>query len=324
MVVDGVVFAATSSLAQPGARGTLFGLEAETGAMLWSLDTIESEDLWGHPEINSGGGSWQPPAVDLETGVAHWGISNAYPYPGVPGFPNGASRPGDNRWTASVLAIDTATGELRWGHQAVPHDLFDRDMVLAGLATLDGGRKEVISTGKAGRVIGLDPDGTVLWDTPVGTHQNDDLESFEGEMEVLPGISGGVVTPIAIAEGVVFVSVVNAPVTYAGPEDDTGGAVRLGTFPSQLVAIEAVSGAILWDVELPGDGYGGATVVNDLVFTSVITGQILAFDRPTGEQVWSYQAPSGINGSPAFVDGMLLIPVGFGDPPLLLALQLSP
>ena len=196
-------------------------------------------------------------------------------------------------------------------------------MILAGVATVAGGRKVVISAGKAARVIGLDPDGTVLWDTRVGKHQNDDIESFEGELEVLPGISGGVVTPLAIAEGVVFVSVVNAPVTYAGPEDSSGGAVRFGTFPSQLVAIDAASGKVVWDVELPGDGFGGATVVNDLVFTSVITGQILAFDRVTGAQVWSYQAPGGINGSPAFVDDMLVIPVGFGDPPVLLALQLS-
>ncbi len=322
-VADGVVLAATSSLAQPGARGTLFGLDAASGEILWSFDTIESEDLWGHPEINSGGGSWQTPSIDLEAEVTYWGISNAYPYPGVPGFPNGTSRPGDNRWTASILALDTASGELRWGHQAVPHDLFDRDMILAGVATLAGGRKVVISAGKAARVIGLDPDGTVLWDTPVGKHQNDGVESFEGKLEVLPGISGGVVTPLAIAEGVVFVSVVNAPVTYAGPEDSSGGAVRLGTFPSQLVAIDAASGRIVWDVELPGDGFGGATVVNDLVFTSVITGQVLAFDRATGAQVWSYRAPGGINGSPAFVDDMLVIPVGFGDPPVLLALQLS-
>ena len=112
----------------------------------------------------------------------------------MPGFPNGSSRPGDNRWTGSILAIDTASGELLWGHQAVPHDLFDRDMILAGIATLDGGRKVVISSGKAARVIGLDTDGTVLWDTPVGMHQNDDRDLFEGELEVLPGNAGGVLT----------------------------------------------------------------------------------------------------------------------------------
>ena len=100
--------------------------------------------------------------------------------------------------------------------------------------------------------------------------------------------------------------------------------MRLGEFPSQLVAIDAASGEIVWEADLPGDGFGAATIVNDLVFTSVITGQILAFDRATGEPVWSYQAPVGLSGSPAFVDDMLVIPIDFGDPPVLLALQLSP
>jgi hypothetical protein len=49
---------------------------------------------------------------------------------------------------------------------------------------------------------------------------------------------------------------------------------------------------------------------------------ILAFDRETGEAVWTYQAPGGINGWPAFVEDMLIIPVGFGDPPVLLTLEL--
>ena len=73
---------------------------------------------------------------------------------------------------------------------------------------------------------------------------------------------------------------------------------------------------------LPGDSFGGATVVNDLVFTSVLSGLILALDRETGETVWTYQAPGAINGWPAFVEDKLIIRVGFGDPPVLLALEL--
>ena len=323
-VANGLVLAATSALRKPGGRGTLYALDQETGEIVWSFDTIESEDLWGNPEMNSGGGAWYPPAVDIEAGVSYWGTSNPYPFPGAPGFPNGSSRPGDNRWTDSILAIDLATGELRWGHQVVPHDLFDRDTVLTAIVDLPDGKKVIVNTGKVGRVIGLDPDGAVLWDTPVGMHKNDDLESFEGALEVLPGSLGGVETPIAVADGVVYVSVVNAPITYRGPEETSSGfPVGLGSFDSQLVAIDAASGEILWDVPLPGDCFGGATVVNDLVFTSVFTGEILAFDRATGAKVWSYQAPGGINGWPAFVDDRLVIPVGFGKPPVLLTLMLD-
>ena len=316
------VLAATSSLSQPGARGTLFALAQETGEVLWSFNTIESEDLWGHPEINSGGGAWYPPSFDLDRRVSYWGTSNPYPFPGVEGFPNGSSRPGDNKWTDSILAVDLDTGALRWGHQAVSHDIFDRDAVLT--AVVDFGDAEdpvIISTGKLGRVIGLDPKGSVLWDTPVGVHLNDELTSFEGELKVLPGVAGGVVTPIAVADGVVYVSVVNAATVYAGPDKPTVDA-QIGTLNSQLVAIDAATGGIIWDTDLPGDSFGGATVVNDLVFTSVITGLILALDRETGETVWTHQSPGGINGWPAFAEDTLIMPVGFGEPPVLLALAL--
>ena len=321
LVAGGTVFAATSSLAQPGARGALYALDPSTGEIRWSFNTIVSEDVWGNPAINSGGGAWYPPALDLDAGVSYWGISNPYPYPGVEGYALGSSRPGDNRWTNSILAVDIATGELRWGVQHIPHDIFDRDAVLTGIATLEDGRTVVISTGKLGRVFGLDPDGTVLWDTSVGLHQNDHLTEFEGEIEVMPGNAGGVVTPIAVAEGVVYVSVVNAPTKYL-PDVPEGVGTSLGVHPSQMVAIDAATGDILWETDLPGDGFGGATVVNDLVFTSVITGLILALDRETGEIVWGHQAAGGINGWPAVAGDTIVIPVGFGDPGFLLALRL--
>ncbi len=322
VVAGGTVFAATSSLAQPGARGALYALDPSTGEVRWSFNTIVSEDVWGNPAINSGGGAWYPPSIDVEAGVSYWGISNPYPYPGVPGFPNGESRPGDNRWTDSILAIDITTGELRWGVQHIAHDIFDRDAVLTGIATLADGRRVIISSGKMGRVVGLDPDGTVLWDTPVGLHQNDHLTEIEGEVEVMPGNAGGVVTPLAVAEGTVYVSVVNAPTTYE-PDVAEGTGTSLGVHPSQLVAIDAATGDIRWETDLPGDGFGGATVVNDLVFTSVITGLILALDRETGEIVWKHQAAGGINGWPAVAGDTLLIPIGFADPGFLLALRLG-
>ena len=36
-------------------------------------------------------------------------------------------RPGDNRWTESLVALDVDTGELKWGYQYVPHDPWDLD-----------------------------------------------------------------------------------------------------------------------------------------------------------------------------------------------------
>ena len=325
IVAGELVLAATSSLSQPGSRGVLFGLDPTTGEVVWSFDTIESPDLWGNPFVNSGGGAWYPPAVDLEAGLVFWGISNAYPFPGVPGFPNGSSRPGDNRWTASVLALDLATGALRWGFQHFPHDIFDRDMVLSAIATVetsDGPERVVINTGKGAVVAGFDPlSGERLWSTSVGRHQNDDLPSFEGSLQVLPGTAGGVETPIAMAEGIVYVAVVNAPVTYDSPTDSEGQ-TEIGVFPSQVVALNASSGEIVWDVEVPGDSFGGVTVVNDLLFVSLIDGRLLALSRDDGTQLWSRQLPAGINAWPAVAGDMIVLPAGLGLTPQLVALRL--
>ena len=40
---------------------------------------------------------------------------------------NGPARPGDNKWTGSIVALNPDTGKLVWGFQAVPHDTHDWD-----------------------------------------------------------------------------------------------------------------------------------------------------------------------------------------------------
>ena len=311
------MLAATSSLSIPGSRGVLYALDPATGETAWSFDTIESPDLWGRPALNSGGGAWYPPAVDTASGLVYWGTSGPYPFPGAEGFPNGSSRPGDNRWTNSVLALGLEDGALRWARQQVPHDLFDHDSVLTALATAEdggGARAVVVNAGKHGRVAGFDPaSGERLWDTPVGLHKNDGLASFEGELWVLPGAAGGVVTPIATADGAVYAATVNAPTFYSSPEESSGGfTTALGEHPSQVVALDAASGDVLWDVEVPGDSFGGTTVVNDLLFGSLIDGRAFALDRATGREVWSLRLEGGINGWPAVAGDTIVVPVGIG------------
>jgi glucose dehydrogenase len=324
---DGLVFAATAGYGA-GTVATIYALDAETGDIVWDFEVIEDPDLWGNPELNSGGGVWYPPTIDEDRGIAYFGTGNPYPFPGAKGFPNGSSRPGDNRWTDSIVALDIETGELAWGRQAIPHDIFDRDAMLTARVDVevDGEERSIaISTGKLGVVYGLDADtGDVIWETSVGTHLNDELTEIDGPTLVYPGSLGGVQTPLAIAEGTIYTCVMNAPTQYAGPEETSFGfTVQLGTANSELVAIDAATGEIEWSVELDGDALGGATVSGDLVFTSTFDGQVLALDRSTGETVWSYQADGGINGWPALAGDELYVPVGTSDPPQLLKFELG-
>lgn len=44
---------------------------------------------------------------------------------------------------------------------------------------------------------------------------------------------------------------------------------------------------------------------------------MIALDRATGETVWTWQAPGGINGWPAVADDLMLWPVGAPNPSVL-------
>lgn len=319
-LVGGCVLVSTQALAA-GSRGTLYALDHADGRIVWQVETVP-DDFWGDPEVNHGGGAWYPPAVDPATGTSYWGTSNPWPSPGYPGFPAGASRPGANEDTNSLLAIDAA-GTTTWKHQVFPHDIWDRDMVLAMLTEDGDGEPVVVHTGKGGHVLGYDPaTGEVRWEVEVGMHENDDLTTFDGPTTVMPGVLGGVETPPAAADGVGYFAVVNAPSTYETPEDTFNLAPQLATHPSDLVALDLATGEEVWSVELPGDALGGATVVGDLVLTSTYQGLLLAHDRATGEEVWRHDAGGSVNGWPAVAGDTIVWPISGGEVSHLLALRL--
>ena len=62
-----------------------------------------------------------PGTYDPELDTLYWTTSNA-----APDFV-GDSRPGDDLYTACVLAIDPNTGKLKWYFQFTPHDVYDYD-----------------------------------------------------------------------------------------------------------------------------------------------------------------------------------------------------
>ena len=77
------------------------------------------------------------------------------------------------------------------------------------------------------------------------------------------------------------------------------------------------------DRRSPATRWARATVVNDLVFTALLDGQIVALDRATGtHRVAHRRAPGGINGWMAVAGDLLVVPVGNADPPRLVAYRL--
>jgi outer membrane protein assembly factor BamB len=307
-----------------GSIGYLEALDASTGKVDWRFDTVDSKDLWGHPEVNSGGGAWYPPAIDTRTGVVYWGVANPAPFVGTIQYPNGSSRPGANLYTDSMVALSARSGKLQWFHQAFPHDLYDRDQVQAMLVPVakpvNRSRLVAVSTGKGGYVLGLNPQtGRLLWKTGVGLHQSGDLPRLSAPTTVLPGTYGGVLAPPASADGVVYAAALNAPSTLQ-PDKTAYFGGKVGTMDGDVVAMSARTGKIAWDSKVPGDPTGGVTVVNNLVLTATYQGEVLALNRATGAVVWSYRAPGEINGWMSVVGDQILLPVA--SPAQLLSLKL--
>lgn len=326
VIADGTVIAGSvpvsiGGIYAPGDRGVVTALDAATGDVRWTFDTVRG-DLWGHPEVNSGGGAWYPPVVDLDRRLVYVGVANPAPFPGTAEWPNGTSRPGADLYTDSVVALGLDTGELAWFHQVTPHDIFDRDQVHTLMATLDDDRDVLVSAGKSGVLVGLDPDdGTALWRTEVGVHHNDDLEALDGPTTVAPGTYGGVLTPPSTADGVVYAATVDAP-SELTPDETAYFGAPLGTEDGEVSAVDAATGEILWSTAVPGDPLGATTVVNDLVLTVLLDGTILALDRANGDVVATFDAGGGVNGWLAVAGDEVFVPVGNSAPPQLLALGL--
>jgi outer membrane protein assembly factor BamB len=305
-----------------GDRGVVTALDRASGEVVWEFDTVEGDDVWGNPAVNSGGGAWYPPAVDLERGLVYVGTANPAPFPGTADHPNGTSRPGDNLYTDSVVALDLATGALVWFHQVTQHDIFDRDQVHTQLVTLDDGSDVVVSSGKSGVVVGLDPDdGTVRWETEVGHHENDDLLELDGPTTVAPGTYGGVLTPPAWSDGVVYLPVVNAPVELL-PDATAYFGADVTAGEGEVAAVDAATGEVIWSSTVPGQPLGGATVINDLVLTTLLDGTLVALDRDTGAIVRTLELGAGTNGWMAVVNDTLIIPLATQPPARLVTFGL--
>jgi PQQ-dependent dehydrogenase (methanol/ethanol family) len=109
-------------------RGFFSAYDAQTGKLLWRWYTVPSPDepggnTWPDTGIYKigGGAAWMPPAVDVELGLVIFGTGNPNP-----DF-DGSARAGDNLFTCAIVALDIATGKMRWYFQEVKHDIWDYD-----------------------------------------------------------------------------------------------------------------------------------------------------------------------------------------------------
>lgn len=316
-----------------GSAGVLWALDAATGRPRWRWAEVPAS-LWGHPEVNAGGGLWHPPAFDGD-GALYVGVANPLPFLGTDAYPWGASRPGPNRWNNSIVKLDAATGRFLWGRQVLPHDVYDWDLEAPVILAAAGGRRIAIAAGKMGVVYAFDAQsGELLWKRSVGLHNghdDDNLLAMRGDaarlrfpLRVLPDNWGGVQTPMASDGRTVYVPVNNLYVVWRSQTVWKQQDVLEGT--GELVALDVATGRVRWDRRLPHGVYGAATVANDVVFTTTVEGTVWGISTRDGRVLWNARLPAGSIAPVGVVGDTLLaggsLPFAEGQQPALVAWRL--
>lgn len=112
-----------------GIPGDPRAFDLKTGKELWRFHIVPrpGEANFGTWGVNGwqdrrGPGSWVPVTVDDQTGTVFIALGN----PTDQNF--GATRPGDNLYSSSIIALDAVSGQLKWYWQTTHHDIFDWDV----------------------------------------------------------------------------------------------------------------------------------------------------------------------------------------------------
>ncbi len=128
-------------------RGFVDAYDAKTGQRAWRFWTIPApgepgSETWRGDAWKTGSGTtWVTGSYDPALNLVYWGVGN----PG-PDW-NGDSRPGDNLYTCSLIALDGDTGALRWHFQFTPHDTHDWDRNARPRSLRGGNSRQAQKTG---------------------------------------------------------------------------------------------------------------------------------------------------------------------------------
>jgi glucose dehydrogenase len=290
-------------------------LSAATGKQIWSFKTLTGEDQGVQALGLGSGGAWQTPLVGSDGSVT-FGIGNPYQ-----SAASAMAHPSAQLYTDSDVNLDAATGKLRWYYQGVPNDFEDWDMQASPISTSVNGVPAVIGSGKLGIVFAMNAStGAVLWKTPVGEHNGHDNESrlmlehkstLKAPFTIAPGELGGVLTNMAVAGGSVYLATVDDSMTYSSLSVPVPS--KAGAPAGEVEALSLATGKVEWDTKVPSLPLGAATVSNDLVFTTLFNGVLLALNRDTGAIVYRLRLPTTTNAPIAIAGNAVIVAAGNGQ-----------
>jgi alcohol dehydrogenase (cytochrome c) len=347
IIVKGMVITGVSG-GEFGIVGRVEARDAKTGKMVWVRPTVEGHmgtkdgkengvtgkvnatwpgDMWK----TGGAATWLGGAYDADTNLIFYGTGNPAPW-------NAHTRPGDNLYSTSTVAINPDTGKIVWHYQYTPNDGWDYDGVNELVSFDSGGKKLAGHADRNGFFYVLDRTNGKLvnafpfvkqidWAKGIdlktgrpmetGVRAGDPTKSADGKkgetIFVAPSFLGGKNwMPMAYSPDTNLFYVPanewgmdlwNEPVTYKK------GAAYLGAgftikplnedYIGALRAIDPNSGKIVWEYKNNAPLWGGVmTTGGGLVFTGTPEGYLKAFDAKTGKELWKFQTGSGVVGCP--------------------------
>lgn len=355
IVVKGKVLVGSSG-GEMGVRGWIAALDANTGREVWRAYNLGPDrdikigprfkPFYAHDRgANLGVSTWPGEAWKIGGGVV-WGWLSYDPqlnlvYYGTsnPGPWNVTKRPGDNKWTASILARDPDTGELVWAFQVTPHDMWDYDAVneniLVDLPIGGAMRKVLVHFDRNGYAYTIDrTTGEVLlaksfvpmnWSSSVDLSTGRPVVNPEKRttfapkvLNICPSLEGGKnQQPAAFSPstGLFYVPTNNlcmdwemrevsyiAGTPYIGAmAPETGGP---GGYRGEFMAWDATTGRKVWGIKEPYPVWGGAlATAGGVVFYGTLDGWFKAVDARDGTVLWRFKVGSGVVGNPVTYTG---------------------
>jgi len=355
LIVKDEVIVGTSG-GDSGVRGFVAAYDATTGELKWRFWTIPGpgefgSSSWpGNSYLHGGATTWMPGTYDPKLDTVYWTTSNA-----APDFV-GDSRPGDDLYTACVLALNPNTGALKWYFQFTPHDLYDYDAnetpVLLSAKVNGRMRDLLVQANRNGFLYILDrTDGKFLKATPFVKKLDwakgidasgrptlsGKIPSAEGT-EICPSVDGATnwfspsYNPVT---GLFYVMALEScSVFFAHPQEfaqgqtfyDTGTKLAPDDHAQKvLLAYSVPEGKIVWRYPQVGRGnsWGGTlTTAGDLVFFGNDTGGFEAVGARTGRALWQFNTGQSMHASPMSyaVDGAQYVAIAAGSDVISFAL----
>jgi alcohol dehydrogenase (cytochrome c) len=296
--------------------GYLRSIDPETGKTQWQWNSTPPV---GTPDATTGGMTWMTGTYDPDLNLLYWGTGNPTP------VLTASTRPGDNLYTCSIVAVNPDDGKLAWAFQASPHDTHDWDAVETPVlvdADFHGApRKMLMQTSRNGYFFVLDrttgknlltaPYGPVNWSLGVDKEgrpiPNPDKEPAQDGRLVAPdegGLTNYRSPSFDPATGLFLVDAHPAyGIYFAKPADGVfgwAGADYTVWSKAVLDAIDYQTGKIRWSHELGANGSGAGVLTTDsgVTFTGDSSGNLLALQTKDGKTLWHAGTGGSMESSP--------------------------